>query len=340
MKKLLIINTFLFVALSQIMAQQKVKLRGHITRITSSSKIILNGGFDPVFIDIDKDGNFSYEFELEEEQSCLVKTDSTVIVHSLWLADGTYDLELEEKITKYSKRPELFITKIAANPNTMLRFYADTLFLRKGFKPEALLHAKIKVIDSIFSVSNKSPILPEVIRLSQRIIGDSLALHYANLYKGETGYKSLQLIVKVANRNELVQKKSTFKSFPMADLRGKVFDFESLRVKKFILIDLWSSSCGPCRKNHIKLKEMYRLYKEKGLEIVSISLDKDKKAWHKAVAADGMDWINISDLKGYDSPFAKYYSITSLPFNFLLDSNFKILDTGLYDSEILAFLDK
>ena len=53
---------------------------------------------------------------------------------------------------------------------------------------------------------------------------------------------------------------------------------------------------------------IYQKYKDKGLEIIGISLDTDREAWLKAVSDDKLPWTQISDLKGIYGDIAKKYS--------------------------------
>ena len=59
---------------------------------------------------------------------------------------------------------------------------------------------------------------------------------------------------------------------------------------KYLLIDFWASWCGPCRSAIPKVKELYTKYKEKGFDVLSISIDKDENAWRKAMIEEGMPW--------------------------------------------------
>jgi len=104
------------------------------------------------------------------------------------------------------------------------------------------------------------------------------------------------------------------KSVSLADLKGKI-----------VLIDFWASWCEPCRAEGPNLKEQYKLYKDKGFEILSVSLDTDKKSWLKAIDEDGLTWLQVSDLKGYRSETVQSYGIGGVPTFFLVDRNGKII---------------
>lgn len=91
--------------------------------------------------------------------------------------------------------------------------------------------------------------------------------------------------------------------------------------KKYTLIEFWASWCGPCRSFNPELVEQYKLYKDKGFEIFGVSLDTDKEKWRKAIEKDGLNWENVSDLKGNNNQAAVTYGVRDIPDNFLIDEN-------------------
>lgn len=106
----------------------------------------------------------------------------------------------------------------------------------------------------------------------------------------------------------------------LSDLKGKV-----------VVLQFWASWCPYCREDNPELVALYNKYKDKGLEIYSVSLDTDKNKWKDAIKKDGLAWPNhVSDLKKFDSSAAKTYVIDRTPYLFLIDkegiirvSNFK-----------------
>jgi len=122
-------------------------------------------------------------------------------------------------------------------------------------------------------------------------------------------------------RFKVGKKLPDYKLFDTKDKEQSLYPFKG----KVILVDFWASWCGPCRKLHPHLREMYDLYQPKGFDIVSISLDTDKTRWLKAVEQDKIIWKNLSDLKGVREGIAKDFAITGVPQSFLIDANGMIL---------------
>jgi hypothetical protein len=69
-----------------------------------------------------------------------------------------------------------------------------------------------------------------------------------------------------------------------------------------------------------------------------VSLDNDKTKWQDAVEKDGLEWTQASDLKGWESETAKSYGVESIPANFLIDPNGKIIARDLRGSDLASKL--
>ena len=120
----------------------------------------------------------------------------------------------------------------------------------------------------------------------------------------------------------------------LADPDGNIRKLSSLKGK-VVLVDFWASWCGPCRKENPNVVAIYNKYHEKGFEVFSVSLDKDRENWLKAITKDNLIWINhVSDLLYWKSAGAATYGVTSIPYTVLVDRKGKIVAKKLRGEEL------
>ena len=125
--------------------------------------------------------------------------------------------------------------------------------------------------------------------------------------------------------------------FVQYDTTGSEVHLIALRGR-YLLVDFWASWCGPCRQENPLLIAMKKEFSSRNFDIVSVSLDSDSRAWLKAIKADQMNWQHLSDLKGWENKAARDYSIESIPFNFFLNPEGKVLAVNVRGVDLLPFL--
>jgi peroxiredoxin len=118
--------------------------------------------------------------------------------------------------------------------------------------------------------------------------------------------------------------------FTQNDTLGKPVTLSTFRGH-YVLVDFWASWCGPCRAENPNVVEAFNQYKEKGFQILGVSLDQPngKEKWMKAIHDDKLTWMHVSDLKYWKNEVAVLYGIQAIPQNFLLDPTGKIIGKDL-----------
>ncbi|MCP2519892.1 redoxin domain-containing protein [Candidatus Aminicenantes bacterium AC-335-B20] len=108
------------------------------------------------------------------------------------------------------------------------------------------------------------------------------------------------------------------KDFTVTLLNGEKFTLSSQKGK-VILVDFWASWCGPCRREIPNLKKYYEEFKDKGFDIIGISLDTDRKALEDFIKEKNIQWKISFTGKGWDDDTAKLYNVNSIPSFWLVD---------------------
>ena len=114
--------------------------------------------------------------------------------------------------------------------------------------------------------------------------------------------------------------------FTFPDINGNQVSLSSFKGK-YVLIDFWASWCGPCRQESPNVQKQYQLYKDKGFEVVSVSIDKKEDAWRKAVEEDNLKGTLL--LAQDSKKIMKDYVFSGIPYMVLLDKEGKVMALNL-----------
>ena len=108
-------------------------------------------------------------------------------------------------------------------------------------------------------------------------------------------------------------------SLRLSDLRGKM-----------VVLQFWGSWCGPCRRENPGLADLYKKYKESGLEVVSIAIERAPANWQAAIQKDGLAWkYHVMEPGNFSGPIAQLYNIHEIPTHFLINKEGKIIGLNL-----------
>jgi len=117
--------------------------------------------------------------------------------------------------------------------------------------------------------------------------------------------------------------------FTLNDVDGNPVTLSSRIGPKLLLIDFWAGWCSPCRVENPNVVKIYNEFKDKGFDILGVSLDRFKDSWIKAIEDDQLPWMQVSDLNYFNSAVAKLYDVTAIPANFLLNEKGIIIAMNL-----------
>lgn len=123
--------------------------------------------------------------------------------------------------------------------------------------------------------------------------------------------------------------------FVLLNEQGDSVSLSSLRGS-VVLLDFWASWCAPCRKNNKTVVEVYKKFASKGLEVVGVSVDKDRADWLTAKGHDGLPGIQLIDNGGV----AQTYGVQRIPASFLIDETGVIVSKDSDNGNIFDDLEK
>jgi thiol-disulfide isomerase/thioredoxin len=207
--------------------------------------------------------------------------------------------------------------------------YAQTLAFR-GIKDEELKSILDGLINKTDPGSRNRKILLTGFSDGLEAIKNDLFPAYAKQFMAEFPQEKItcqRLQLKVA-AVEKFGKGAVAPELALETPEGNIFKLSDLKGQ-YVMIDFWASWCGPCRRENPNVVAAYKKYHSAGFEILGVSLDNEKAKWTAAIAADGLTWKHISDLKGWQSVAAQTYEISSIPATVLLDKEGKIVARNL-----------
>ncbi len=110
------------------------------------------------------------------------------------------------------------------------------------------------------------------------------------------------------------------KGFAVNLLNGKKIKLSDYKGR-VVLIDFWAVWCPPCIEEIPFLKELYSENKDKGFEIIGISLDTDEKKLNDFLKEKAIDWRISYSGKGWYDDTAKLYNVSSIPSTWIIDKS-------------------
>jgi len=122
----------------------------------------------------------------------------------------------------------------------------------------------------------------------------------------------------------------------LTDLSGDLLELNKIKAEK-ILIIFYASWCPHCQTLLPEIYDLYKKQKEKKFEVLAVSIDTSRTDWLNFVQNKKLDWLNVSDLEGWDGTAAIDYYLYATPTMFLIDKNRKIIAKPTTVEELKTF---
>jgi len=236
--------------------------------------------------------------------------DMRTLVQEINEANTLGDNILAEDLTAKYKAVETNLSVFEKDfMNSNPQSYVATLILERLVTTKAMRSSEAKLIYNGFDPKIKSSVSGKKVEAIINVPSNPTAIgEVAPAFEGPTP------------TGELVS---------LASLKGKV-----------TIIDFWASWCRPCRIENPNLVRLYKRMHDKGLEIVGVSLDKNRSSWARAIEDDGLSWNHVSNLKYWQDPIALLYGVRSIPAAFVLNKEGVIVAKNLRGAQLDAKIEE
>ena len=356
MKKFFLI-TFSALLLWSCGNKNQFKLTGEVVPPTDG-KMILSGFKEgqPVAVDTAEivKGKFSFTGDIEMPELKLLSIDGRKgYVAQLFVEPGNIEMKVypdsfEANVINGSKSQDIFqvyineMVSFSKKEDDMKSRYVKAQSSGDEDELKAIQYEYQTMIENtqLFSKNfvkqySSSPVAAYVYLMN--FIQEAQPEELDSMLKVFEPIKSSEFVAAIKERADIMRTFSVgaeAPDFTLNNPEGNPVTLSSLKGK-YVLIDFWASWCQPCMAEMPNVIDLYKTYKDKGFEIIGVSLDREKDAWLNAIKKNDMSWIQVWDMEG-DTPgeSANKFGVTSIPHTVLLDKDGKIIANALRGEEL------
>jgi len=279
--------------------------------------------FESTLFRLDFMGYTSLDLILDKSDVDIFVDDSNSLFE--FTVNGSDDTEIlksiENKITNYrSEIRELNINFVEASQNRDFEL-VNSIQSEFDFKKNQF---ELSLKDYLSSAKSSLAVLvtADYLDIEENLIfWETIYNNYTEEFKDNSYFKNFESkLIKIKS----ISIGSIAPDIILNDTSGVPISLASLRGK-YVLLDFWAAWCRPCREENPNIVKNYNNYKSYGFDVYQVSLDRTKEDWIRGIKQDKLPWINVSDLKYYQSESAELYDVDRIPSAFLLDPQGKII---------------
>jgi peroxiredoxin len=320
-------------------AQKEFKLTAYVKGYEGKTKVIINKILPTHDADMVSeqvlymtDGRFEFDGRVEEPTKYSIRIRPENIPEndpvrgesaSIFVENNAMTLTGEKGNFKYS---HVTGSSIQDQHEEQLHYVRQKTNGDMSFSNEYTLEFSLahpEYLSSVHSVSFFTNRLP--VMVPGRVAAEFYGKLNDVLRKSYHGQQIKQYIDNVTLSSPLTKQDKLHK-FSLPDSLGNPVSVDAL-AGKILLIDFWFAGCGPCRLENKNFQAIYEQYRDKGFEILSVSSDRNRSEWLKAMQTDKIVWKSVWDK---DSKVTTHvYRVKEFPTTYLVDANGRIIARNL-----------